>query len=145
MSPLRPVPVFNCPVGRRDQIGLVERLAVPDRCCDEVEIRLELHIGVAAYPRRLDLAGNQQRSDFLIGAARDEFDRTADPGSKVSLEMTKQFKVIGKEDRRQAEFESLVCSTKRNGGDQSCRTRDGKGNQVAPRQVNGVGAPVRVA
>ncbi len=78
-------PVVDRSVGRRDQVGLVERLAVPDRRRDKVEVRFELHIGIAADPRRLDLAGNQQRSDFLIGAARDEFDGTADLGSKIGL------------------------------------------------------------
>ena len=103
MSPLRARPVVDRSAGSRDQVRLVKGFAMPGRCRDEVEVCFELHVGVAANPRRLDLAGNQQRRDFLIGAARDELDGTADLGSKVRLEMTEQFEVIGKEDRRQAE------------------------------------------
>ncbi len=59
--------------------------------------------------------------------------------------MTEQFEVIGEEDRRQAEFENVFFSAKRNGGDQSRRTRNRNGNQVAPRHGNDVGTPAGAA
>ena len=54
---LQVFPSIGRSIGGRDQVGLVERLAVPGRRGDEIELRPELDEGIAADPRGVKLAG----------------------------------------------------------------------------------------
>ena len=54
-----------------NKVGLVKRLAIPIRNGNEIELIAILDVGVTANPRRLELPGNQQRRDFLIGPPGD--------------------------------------------------------------------------
>ena len=82
MSPFSSVQSARMAAGSRDQVRLVERLAMPGQASRRGRGRFVLDVGIAADPGAVNLPGNQQRRDLLIGAPRDQFDRTADLETK---------------------------------------------------------------
>lgn len=101
-------PTRHGPARCRNQIGLIKRLSVPNRGGHKVEVSLVLNIRIAANPGGVDLSGNEQCRNLLIGSPRDQFD-----GGRRALllgrpQMTKQLEVVRQEDRRKPELEWLV-------------------------------------
>jgi hypothetical protein len=68
----------------------------------------ELHEGIAADPRSMNLARQEQRCDLLIGSPRHQFDRLAELRLEIGPQEAEQFEIVGQEHRGEAESEGLA-------------------------------------
>ena len=98
-------PIGDATIARHDQVGLVERLLVIERHDNERQAIPVLDEGEAADPCRVELAGEQEGRDLLIGATLDQIDRLAQRFFQIDLHLVQQRDVRIEKDRSQPEPE----------------------------------------
>ena len=99
MSPARSSIGLSRAGGIGDQVGAIERLAVPDRHRQQLELRAVGQKGRTADPGAVELAGNQERRNLLIGAARDQLDRPAGRFLEIGFQQVEEIEVGRQQDR----------------------------------------------
>ena len=106
-----------------DEIGLVERSPPPERNGDELQSIAVGDEREAADPRGVELAGDEQGRDLLVGAPRHQRHRRSGGALEVGLQAAQQLEVGGEKDRGQPETD------RRGRGRRGVRTRDGAEHQ----------------
>src|SRR5215203_1936577 len=88
-----------------DEVGAVQGLALPDGYRHELELRSIRNERKAADPGGIELAGDQQGRDLLVGAFGDESNAATSSTLQVVPEARQQLKVVREKDGRKIEFE----------------------------------------
>ena len=91
-----------------DQIGSIERLLAPERNCHQRQLRPVGRVTGAADPGAVDLAGDQEGRDLLVGPPGDELDLVAGGALQIVLQPIKKVDVASHDDRREPELEGLA-------------------------------------
>jgi hypothetical protein len=83
-----------------------------------------LEIGIAAKPSRIDTTFQQKASDFLIGAALNQFDLTPHPARQGAPQAVNHRSIVVEKHRRQSKAKDRLrrCTTSNEG----CKSRSDK-------------------
>ena len=89
-SALERLKIIGTAPGASDEIGLVKRAATPDRNRNQREFIAIGDKGIAANPSCIELTGDEEASDLLIGPPLYEFNVATQPMAEVALQLCQQ-------------------------------------------------------
>ena len=93
-----------------DQIGLIERLAAPQRDGHERQLRWVLDERKATDPGGIKLVRQQQRRNLLIRPSMDETDRVIEPTRQITFELRQKLDIRIQKDWREPEANWFIGS-----------------------------------